>query len=258
MKTISQILAIILLFIGVYSTTGQTKSNVNTNNTVQNNLGKVNLYAGMNSFEGIYDKSKVTELQLKNTWDLINNLSNYTDLESQLRLMYLKPENLKNINTESLKKEYSEKINQLKKLDIIKSIFWEDLREDVLKEIEQEFTYTETIIQSFKNPEKLKQYDSLNVCAKFTDALLKGGEQLLITWKELNQEQQKNNACPECVIKEFNQKYNSPNKLDYARIEVVTFGWGNCITLKSYVPDWKLLDAEFRKIFIKINDNAGI
>ena len=73
-------------------------------------------------------------------------------------------------------------------------------------------------------------------------------------WFELKERQKLNNCCPEMVEKEFLSKYNSCNRLKYARLDLMTYGWGNCMNQFVYHhTDYIRIEEEFQKLFISVD-----
>ncbi len=55
-------------------------------------------------------------------------------------------------------------------------------------------------------------------------------------------------------MNEFNNHLNSPDKRDYAIIDLITFGWGNCANdeIPNPLHDEKM-SKEFENLFLKID-----
>jgi hypothetical protein len=47
-------------------------------------------------------------------------------------------------------------------------------------------------------------------------------------WRKLREEMSKKNSDPQRIRNEFESRLNSPDKKDYAILDLIVFGWGNC------------------------------
>ena len=202
-------------------------------------------------FEGTYDAKKYTEAQLRNTQELLASLGTVPLFTETTAWKY---NDIKKLSIEELDREYKQKSEKLKNLDIVKSEYWETIRQNKLKETEQVYKLSRITIQAYTNPAILKQYTPAEACVKkYADPLINGGDDLLKVWREVNEESRKRNGNPERVRMIFERKYNSPDKLKYALLEVMSFGWWNCAndTIEYVVADEKPHE-EFNKLFKKV------
>lgn len=201
-------------------------------------------------FEGTYAAKKYSAAQLRDTLKLISveyfpstvdpTPQNYTDVKA--------------LNVETLDKEYQTRKAALVKLDIVKTKYWETLRQKQLKELEQVYQLSRATILGWKNPPKLKEVSFAGDCStKYADPLIKSGSSLLKTWLEVNEESRRQNADPERLRREFERQLKSPEKLRYAQIEVMTFGWWNCANALIDREDQSEAAArEFKKLFTRV------
>jgi hypothetical protein len=67
--------------------------------------------------------------------------------------------------------------------------------------------------------------------------------------------EQKNN--PEKIMDEFENNLHAQNKNEYAMVDLITFGWGNCAnnSIKRVEYDEKMTKA-FNSLFIKIDSQC--
>ena len=188
-----------------------------------------------------------------------------TELEDTRKLFYLEffpktidptprsYEDIKDLRVETLDTEYQAQIEALKNLKIVKIAYWENLRRKYLRELEQVYLLSRATIFSYENPERLNDVKFAGACAaKYAVPLIKGGDELLTAWRILNEESRKQNARPDIVQKKFETQYNSPERFRFAKIEVTTYGWWNCV---NAIIDRKGFDVdsekEFKELFIR-------
>jgi hypothetical protein len=132
------------------------------------------------------------------------------------------------LNAGQFEAECQFKKEQLQSLEIVDHPYWQTVKEDKIRELEQLSELGLVTIAAYRNPEKLlayKRVDSLAVY--YRTALIKGGWDLLAAWHQLNEEQKSKNADPQRLQRIFDERYNSSMALAYARVEVMLFGWWN-------------------------------
>lgn len=199
-------------------------------------------------FEGTYDAKKYTEAQLRNTWELLASIGSIP-LSTETTVWNY--DEIKKLSVEELDREYKQKSEKLKNLDIVKSEYWETMRQNKLKETEQSYKLSRLTIQAYTNPAILKQNTSAQTWVKkYADPLINGGADLLKVWREVNEESRKRNGDPERVRRIFEREYNSPDKLKYALVEVMSFGWWNCANHTiEYVVSNEKQHEKFNRLF---------
>lgn len=199
------------------------------------------------TYEGSYDASKITEQQLKDTYDLWYSGS----FTLQTDATVWKPEEVAKLSLEALDKEYTANIKRLKELHLGKLPFWEKLREETIKELEESYKLKTVTIKAYQQPEVLKEYTQGSVdCQKYADAIISGGEKMLAVWKEMEESQCQTNASPQDCVARFMNLYNSSQQMEYAKIRLMAFGWWNCSNQQiPYVSRDEKMEKEFLKLF---------
>lgn len=231
----------VLFFILVFSTSGYSQKN------------KTFKWADdCCEYEGSYDPSKVTEAQLKNTFNLF--FWGYT-LETRQCAFELK--NVGKLNIDSLTNEYARKTLQVSNLKILEGEYWENLRKDVIKQLNQEFYAKKITLLAHADPSILLTYSGRDSCLiKYGNAIAAGGDLILEAWRELLEDQCSRNADPGRLRREFDEQYNSSDKYKYALVELLTFGWWNCINHSIEYTYLKYTDAypKFKDEFTHIKE----
>lgn len=201
-------------------------------------------------FEGAYNAKKYTAAKLRNTLKLFAPESFNIEADATPQTF----EGIKRLQIDALDKEYNLKSTALKNLDIVKSKYWEALRQRKLNELEQVYRLSRVTMQAYDNPVLLKEYSSAASCVKiYANPLINGGDELLGTWRKVNEDLRRKNASPERLRNIFDQQYSSPDKYKYARIEVMTFGWWNCANeFIEYEEGYERHEKEFKKLFTRV------
>lgn len=167
---------------------------------------------GLCTYKGFYDSKKYTQKQLEDTFSLINT-GHYVDDEGSL---------------EDLNKRYAAAIQQLKNLHLLDIAYFKELRVAVLRYLEETHALKQVEKTAKTQPAQLiTAVKAGSPAHKYALALNKGGEELLTAYKELVQEQMKNNGAPEYLWDKYQENMRQANKLDIAFDEVLVFGWWN-------------------------------
>lgn len=198
-------------------------------------------------FEGTYDGKRHTETQLKDTTKLF-----YLDFfPNTIDPAPFKYADVEKLDVAKLDKEYETRVSALKRLNIVKTKYWESVRQKQLKELEQVYQLSRATILGFANPARLRDVTFAGACIqKYVPPLAGGGDELLAVWRAINEKSQKENIDPERVKREFEEELNSPEKFQYAQVDVMAFGWWNCANALIDREDKSAAHhKEFKKLF---------
>ncbi len=206
-------------------------------------------------YSGTYNSRKYTEAQLRNTVRLW--MPGGFSLETSATVF--KPEDLPTLNLAALDAEYKAKSGELAHLEIVNTPYWEALRKAKLAEMKQVYELSRLTIQGHRNPKVLNELVGSNECKKkYAAPLIAGGDALLTAWRTLNEQHRKINADPERLRRIFDQQYSSPDRMKYALVEVMTFGWWNCANEAiKYVEYDGSQEREFNKLFIRVRRSCS-
>ena len=202
--------------------------------------------------KGTFNPNIYSKEVLKNTYDL---LSLYYSLPLKYEVTLLRPEQIKNLNIDSLTLEYKTKITRLKNMKIVPGKEWENLRKQKIIEMDDEFELKRITLLAYSDPNILIGNRFAKNCNKYADGLASNDTTTLLTlWKELEVELSKKNGDAERHLVLFNEKYNSADKLLFAKSDLMTFGWWNCANdnLRRMNTEDKM-ESEFNKLFIKMD-----
>jgi hypothetical protein len=211
-------------------------------------------------FEGTYNARLYTEKQLENTYKLWYS----QDFEMvTYDAAVFSFEDIEKLRTaRSLDAEYARKSAALKKLEVVDVPFWKAFKQKKQKALEQDYKLARASVQAYQNPKALREVRFAAACVqKFAPALIAGGDDLLRIWREVNVGLRKKNGNPEEVRKNFEAQMASADKFKFAEVEVITFGWWNCVNALIERGDESPNPSKnFRKLFKHVNqigcDNA--
>lgn len=196
-----------------------------------------------------FDTTKYTRKELRNTIDSLWWAPNIEYSSTAWKL-----EDIQKLNVEDLRTECKEKKNKIQTIQFVKNPFWNKLLAERIQFYESSCRLKEYTIQAYSNPKILLEYELVDsTCIYYRDALIAGGDQLIDAWFILHEKQKKNNGSPENLQRRFDTKYYSDNRLEYARMEIMTFGWWNNANhlLPHINPNYRY-DEEFEKLFINV------
>ncbi|MGV3610447.1 MAG: hypothetical protein ACO1N0_05835 [Fluviicola sp.] len=154
--------------------------------------------------------------------------------------------------TKTIDDYYFKTRHTLRTMKIPAGKFWDDLRISRERELFEVCEKNRLFILAIKNPAILYEYYH-EECASEIKALNGDSTQLLKAWFDLKEKQKLENCCPDNVEKKYQQQLHSKNHLLYARYEVMTYGWGNCMNqFVYYHPEDEQIQIEFEKLFVQV------
>jgi hypothetical protein len=198
-----------------------------------------------------FDASKYQKKQLEDTYKLWFSSSTYIDFDGYPVFDLDK----KLMPIEKLEEIYASKKREIESLQIVDAPFWKNIKILKLKELRLFYENKKTAVLAYFNPGILIQTNYKPETEIYVDALAsRDSIKMIEAWRELNEEQKAKNASPDRVEKKFQSMLNSSRALEYAKMELFSFGWSNntinpceeCEIL-SRTGD---LQKEFEKLFI--------
>ncbi|MGD9562659.1 MAG: hypothetical protein AB7F88_11190 [Pyrinomonadaceae bacterium] len=203
---------------------------------------------------GVYDSKKYTETQLRNTLTLFGPAGVRIDFNATV----WKHEDIAKLDIAELDREYERKSTMLRELDIVKTPFFEKLRDDTLKEMRQVYELSRVTARAYTQPESIKEYPRAESCKlKYGGPIIAGGEDLADAWRQVNLASQKVNGSPQFLQERFDRQNASPDRLKFALVETMAFGWWNCVNETLERRDAARLgdaEKEFRKLFTRVKE----
>jgi hypothetical protein len=200
-------------------------------------------------FQGTYDARKYSETALRDTLKLIEPGS----FSIQTEATAWKYEDIKGLSLAALDTEYKQRSSELRLLKLVKAPFFEALRRRKQAEMDRVYQLSRVTIRAYTDPSALAGYDAGACSTRYAGPLISGGEPLLAAWRRVSVGSRKNNADPERLRRIFDEQYNSSDREQFARIEVMMFGWWNCANaLVRNKPETDSGEREFRKVFTRV------
>jgi hypothetical protein len=209
--------------------------------------------------KGYFDSSKYSREEIEGTYKLWFQMSgtslstpsvfNLTDLE--------KVRSYKDLILAKLDKDFAENKKTIENLRVVNVPYWQNVKNLTYKSLYQEYEFEKLHITSYSDASVLINNKFTGNCKNFAKAINSSDEELIAEWRKLREEMSKRNADPQRIITEFENRLSSSNWKDYAMIDLITFGWGNCANndINRPLHDEKMY-KEFNVLFIKIDSEC--
>ena len=198
---------------------------------------------------GKYDTKKYTEEQLENTRDYL-----WYGKSIQEKHLAWRPEEMSEIDTKKIDEAFNEIYSKLTSLKFVETSYWEEIKVKRIAALKADYMAKKLTAMSYKNPQLLKSFQVYShSCDNYIEALTEGGSKLLKEWEKLIEMKKAQNASPERIQKEYEDKLSSPKKLEHARIDLMLFGFWNCAnhTTPKIENQWEI-GEEFKKLFTDV------
>ena len=204
--------------------------------------------------KGIYDPEKYSEQQVQDTYNLwygspTSKLYAKKRIDNEPFDYFIKEE-------DTLEKEYAETKKNYASLHYIHTPYWDNILKQRLHELKETYEFIKIDARAYKDPQTLSTNAYSQYCSEYITALTtKDTTVLLNAWKKLTKEQAKNNTS---AAKRYNEMYNSADRLLYARLELLDYGWYNCAN--GYRDRINISEEdcieEFKKLFVTVIDEC--
>jgi hypothetical protein len=201
-------------------------------------------------YQGTYNSKKYTAKQLSDTVKLMEPGS----FAILAWATVFHPRDLSNLSLEKLDEDYRDQKAAINALNIVNIPFFQRLREQKLEEMRQVYELSRVTIAAHSEPPILRTYNGADTCkTKYAEPLIAGGDALLRTWLEVNEDSRSKNSDPDRLRREFELQMASPDKMKFALVEVMGFGWWNCVNETVFrVESDGTAEREFKKLFTRV------
>lgn len=249
------LLMLTLLFFGIAFPNAQTKK--------KNSKQKLEIFTYNSEMcsgnKGYYNPQKYSRKQIEGAYRLFPGFNSFSFFGPHAFSLEVLEDIRKNQKkyTSDLEKDYRESLNRFQKITTVPNTpFWQKLQKATGEDIREQYEFQLFRIQVYKNPDLLKQRTAPAACQKYADAITtKDEKKKLAVWKELAIEQSGSNADPQRILNEFEARSQSPDKEDYALLDLFGFGYCNCVNRTNYNEETEINDSNydaFDKLFEKV------
>lgn len=212
------------------------------------------VWSDMCEYRGFYLPGQYTHEELQATYDVWMKLSSgFTAAPS-----VYSPSDIDEIDLSGMKKEYEELVAFVDNADIVDAPFWKEFVIVEKRSIKKQYDLLTMRSKAYTDPSVLLNnpyLDEKSECNQYVKALNASDEELYTAWMAWANEAKKSNGDPDGFMRRFYDKYNSSDKKRYAYIDLIGFGWWNCVNhaVINY-PDYTQLFENFSKLFIKVEE----
>lgn len=203
-------------------------------------------------YSGTYSAKKYNEVKLRNTHRLL--FSQDFSLTSVDATVW-KYEDIAKLDPASVEVRYKDLVDELEHYEYVSTPFTDAVRAARLKEIRQVYQLIRTTMAAYTDATVIRKYQGAEACKlNYGEPLIAGGDSLIAAWRKVNLDSQKKNASPERLQKRWDTENASPDRLKFALVETMSFGWWNCANQEIKYADETYgakADKEFKKLFIR-------
>ena len=208
---------------------------------------------GLCFYTGVYSADQYTALELQNTFE---NLC-FSFSETNTPFAAWEIAEIDKLDVLAKDAECKALITKYEQLDIVNAPVWEQARANRIRAISESCALQKLTIIAYQYPDTLNSFGkSDSLTAYYRAALIAGGDDLLAAWQTLNEMQKARNGNPQRLQNIFDQRNNSPLKLEYARLEVMMFGWWNHANHLIFHDEHSDYWPAFEKLFIKLDSEC--
>jgi hypothetical protein len=205
--------------------------------------------------KGKFDPQQYTPEQLHNAYDL---WFTYSGVALETDGTVFQPEDIVKLDSVKLREEYEGKKSVLEAMKTVDRPYWQKLKQQRLRELEDEYELKKIAIEAYTRPEVLLNNRFAKPCGEYAQALASADTARLFgAWKALAEKQKAQNGSPEQFMERFYEKFRSDNRLEYAKVDLITFGWWNCANgTLTHVDRDEQMETEFRQLFTDIQSEC--
>lgn len=204
-------------------------------------------------YKGDFDSKKYSAKQIENSHFVLDGLTrlNLSSFFSPMDIDALDKLSMKDLET--LTEEYKQVKTNAERLDVVPEA--QGYKQQLLKTIDGEYKKDRLTILAYLNPsEAFKQ--SPQMCQTYIEPLLQNETAVQNRWKQFVEERIQQQAqygadqlasYRNTALRRY-QDEKASNPAKYARIDLVTFGFGNCVNRQIYRADSDKVYSDYQKL----------
>lgn len=177
--------------------------------------------------QGNFDHKKYSATQIKNSHFVLEGLTS-ANLNSFVPPMNIEDlDKVSNKDLERLTKEYKQVKNNVERLDVVPEA--KAYKQQLLQSIEGEYKKERLTILAYVDPiQAMRQ--SPPMCKQYLEPFFKDESAVQNKWQQMVEKRALSNSYAMSRYQE--EKASNPAK--YAKIDLITFGFGNCVNNQRY------------------------
>ena len=199
-------------------------------------------------YTGRYNPRRYVKEALDNAYQLLFGSAMLTTDTS-----IFQPEDVGTLHLDSLTAEYTRNLRRYRSMRLLPQPMWRTLQKQAIQELEDDYRAKKLYIEAFADPTVLLSARMPADCRKYVEGLTVHNDSLVLRDWQRYVEEQKQHIGYDTNSERFTRQFNSPNRLLYAKIDLLTFGWWNCMnnSIRRVQPTEKMGDA-FPRLFTNI------
>ena len=177
--------------------------------------------------QGNFDHKKYSATQIKNSHFVLEGLTS-ANLNSFVPPMNIEDlDKVSNKDLERLTKEYKQVKNNVERLDVVPEA--KVYKQQLLQSIEGEYKKDRLNILAYVDPIQAMKQSPL-MCKQYLEPFFKDESAVQNKWQQMVEKRALSNSYAMSRYQE--EKASNPAK--YAKIDLITFGFGNCVNNQRY------------------------
>lgn len=206
---------------------------------------------------GTYPAGAYTQRQLRDTYQLVNGFG----LLSSTTVFYLKDYNDSYFKRAAagFRHEHDSLATLLRGLQVVPSPFWQKMKHLRELQLAEQYALGQAELEGYFQPASLLHNRYYSHCAAYAEALASTDTATVLrAWRKLVDEEKVNNGAPQYLEDEYVQAAALPTGMKYAKMRLMTFGWGNCANeLSNYntLEDQYRPAAKFQQLFKQVKQS---
>ncbi|WP_338769000.1 hypothetical protein WAF17_08970 [Bernardetia sp. ABR2-2B] len=224
-----------------------TKSTVVETDINTDPKGVFSWHYGLCDYKGTYDTTKYKREEIKNLFDIST-----MGVILQTPVTVSDYEKINTLSLGDLDKEHNEKTAYLWSVKI--PIKYMTIQRRKIEELEIEYRFKKRAIEAYQNP-KVLEYSPLD-CQKYADAIIAQNENTVQVCREMIEERVRSGSYPQSSLDNFEQDAKTPQAIEYATTQLLTYGWWNCVNSVIQNDENEKFYNQFESLFEDVTEEC--
>src|SRR5688500_2323941 len=191
-------------------------------------------------FKGTFDSKKYNEVELKNTLKLLSYDGFRLDSVGATVWNF---EEITKLDPNKVENQYKDIVDELEHLEYVSTPYTGEIRRQKLAEVRELYQLVRTTMTAYTDPTVIRRYEGAEACKlNFGEPIIAGGDKLIAAWRKVNLRSQSVNADPAGLQRRWNEQNASADRLKFALVETMSFGWWNCANAEIKRSDVSMSD----------------
>ena len=144
-------------------------------------------------------------------------------------------------------------------LQVVPSRYWQNIKRLRELELAESYALSHATLEGYFHPASWLSNAYYAHCAGYATALASTDSAVVMqAWRKLVDEEKVTNGIPERLEADFVAQSASPERMRYAKVALMTFGWSNCANAQrkyNDLPSQYPLQDEFVKLFTHVEQS---